>query len=599
MVNLKNNKKGVLLILVGIIITVITIVTSSYLSRLVTEKRSFTDERSVFQALSLAESAASLAYAELNKRFPSDLNSNLLTANANQLRPYVNGNNPLGFVKDYAHSGGTNKFSLAGSAAVLFISLPDYLNKGNDWNTTANITITSTVQPTKDSEEGPFRFSYRYKLSAQSRIWQGSGSDGIKGNADDKYVSKIISYAPNDFSVVARHDNFAKFALFTSHHRTPSGTTVWFTGDTNFYGPVHTNERFSFANNPSAHFTDAVSQHLPTVRFYDNGSSTLLQGNSNPLCCERDGCLATPCKDKPRFDGGFTMGADIINLPSSLSQTDLKNQALGTMSMPSSRGIYVPNQGGALTGGIFIYGNQGQSSDDAAVTMSVNASDDPVYTITQTRSGTVHTTVVTVDISANNTQVVVDGGSPTTYNGKPDGVGNEGIIIYSTDDIKDFSGTVQKNTHVTVSSERDLVITNHVRYEDYNSSPLNATGYDNILGILSWGGNVRISSSAPSNIEIHGIVMAHNGIFTVDDYNSGSPKGTATLLGGVITDFYGPFGTFSGGSMQSGYGRNFVYDARVLEGMAPPYFPYMTSYSSSVVPADMFRTRTSWREQES
>jgi hypothetical protein len=189
--------------------------------------------------------------------------------------------------------------------------------------------------------------------------------------------------------------------------------------------------------------------------------------------------------------------------------------------------------------------------------------------------------------------------SPTSYTGIPDGVGNEGIIIYSNDDIGEFEGTVQRDTVVTVSSERDIVISDNIMYQDYSTTPrLNATGYTNMLGILSWGGDVRIGEDAPDDVQIHGIVMAHNGVFTVDDYDSGSPRGTATLLGGVISDFYGAFGTFSGSTPESGYGRNFIYDSRVLDGETPPYFPYLTGYTSNVMPSDVFDTKPSFREEE-
>jgi hypothetical protein len=592
-------EKGTLLILVAIIITVITILTSAYLSRLVSEKKSFTDERGIFQAMSLSESAANMAYAELNKRLPTDLNSRLNTVNASDIRPYVTSNNPLGFLVNYAYSSGAIQFSSDNSTAVLSVPLPDYLNKGGDWNTTANITISPNGTPTQDTTDGPFRFNYRYRIQATTRMWQGSGADGIKGTSDDKYVRKIISYSPNSFQVVALHGNFAKFALFTDHHRTTSGTTVWFTADTNFLGPVHTNERFSFANSPSAEFTDEVSQSYNDVRFYNNGNSKLLLGNSNPICCERSGCLTTPCKDKPMFDSSFTTGADVITLPSSVSQTEMKNDALGTLSAPSSSGVYIPNQSGSVTGGIYIKGSTSSSTDDATVVMSVDGSNNPVYTITQKPSSTTHTTVVTELISANQTKVVVDGGAATTYNGRPNGTGHQGTLIYSTDTIKGFSGTVQNSIKITVASEKDIVITNNVKYQNYTASPLSATGYDNILGLISWGGNLRVGTAAPDDIEIHGIMMAPAGVFTVDNYDDGSPRGTATLLGGVITSYYGAFGTFSGGSAQSGYGRHFVYDSRVLSGTAPPYFPYMTSFTSSVSPQDIFRTRTSWREQES
>jgi hypothetical protein len=287
----------------------------------------------------------------------------------------------------------------------------------------------------------------------------------------------------------------------------------------------------------------------------------------------------------------------------------LRNQALGTMGVPgsSSRGVFLPNSGGALTGGIYINGNSGQSSDNATVVLAVDGSDNPRYTISQTLSGITHTTVITVNYSTNKTTYQYDGGTPVEYSGVPDGVGDEGTLIYANDDIKSLSGTVQRDTKITVSSEYDICITDDVVYQDHydagaagNPDPsgrLCATGYNNLLGILSWGGDVRIvtSSSVAADIEIHGIVMAHNGIFTVDDYDRGVCRGTATLLGGVITDFYGAFGTFSGAS-RTGYGRDFIYDNRVLEGDSPPYFPYMSNFTSNVDPVNVFRTRTSWRE---
>jgi hypothetical protein len=102
------------------------------------------------------------------------------------------------------------------------------------------------------------------------------------------------------------------------------------------------------------------------------------------------------------------------------------------------------------------------------------------------------------------------------------------------------------------------------------------------LGILSWGGNIRVGNSAPNNIDMHGVVMARNGIFTVDNYNSQAvgPRGTATLLGGSITQFYGAFGLFNGSTGQqiSGYGRNFIYDSRTLMGKSPPYFPSLRTF---------------------
>ncbi|MFA4842734.1 MAG: hypothetical protein WC658_02750, partial [Candidatus Omnitrophota bacterium] len=167
------------------------------------------------------------------------------------------------------------------------------------------------------------------------------------------------------------------------------------------------------------------------------------------------------------------------------------------------------------------------------------------------------------------------------------GVSNEGVLIYSNDSISSLSGQVQEDALVTVSSERDVVITNSIAYEKDPRIPGNEN-YANLLGVIAWGGNVRIGTTAPSNININGIMMAPHGVFTVDNYQTRPPSGAANLLGGAITDFYGPFGTFSGTTQVSGYGRNFVYDTRMLQGSAPPYFPYMKNYTSGTSPTDAF-----------
>ncbi len=99
---------------------------------------------------------------------------------------------------------------------------------------------------------------------------------------------------------------------------------------------------------------------------------------------------------------------------------------------------------------------------------------------------------------------------------------------------------------------------------------------------MSWNGDVRIGTAAPNNINVHATVMTPNGEFKVDNYGSGSSRGTATILGGVIENTYGAFGTFSSSGARTGYGRNFVYDTRMGKGLAPPFFPTIGSVIGNV-----------------
>jgi hypothetical protein len=602
-------EKGIALVISLAIIAVLLILTGVYFSGLIAEKRSVDNERYVLQALNLAEAGLNygLAYFKDQVRCSAlscaEYASECLKCEVNKKRQrtdfntYVSQRNPLALLADYgsfqcvderfpdsqplacSDSRAEARITLSSTAASLGAQI------GGDY------TVRIKVKPDPrysdgvphynpfSSQENFYEFFYKFLIEAQGRATRTtppiskttrflpapSSADTLTPEEGD--TASLAGH----FKITVRRDTFAKFALFTAHHSTPSGTTVWFTGNTNFTGPVHTNQRFSFANNPSGHFTEDVTQHEKKARFYNAGWPVLMDADSNPP------------RDVPVFDKGFKRGQDLINLESSLSQADLKREALGGGNEPLPNGIYVVNDGANITGGIYIRGNQGQSADDAVIAMAI-AANGPVYTL---RQGTGATTTVTLDYAANTT-TVSSGSTSNQYAGIPDGQSNEGILIYANDDIGGFSGTVQSDTRVTVSAEKDIVISNHIQYENFTPddpatpaiNELSASGQANLLGILSWGGDVRIGSAAPNNLQIHGVVMAEHGEFTVDRYNQGSPRGTATLLGGAITDFYGPFGTFSGTTQLSGYGRNFVYDARMLQGAAPPYFPYMLNFTS-------------------
>jgi hypothetical protein len=195
-----------------------------------------------------------------------------------------------------------------------------------------------------------------------------------------------------------------------------------------------------------------------------------------------------------------------------------------------------------------------------------------------------------------------------TYGGLPNGIDRAGTILYVNGQISSLGGTVQEDTEITIASSNDMIITNNLRYSDYTpaSGTPGTPGYvaasaeetTNLLGLISWSGNVRIATSAPDNIDIHGTVMAPEGIFSVDNYDNQSvgSRGVATLLGGAITDNYGVFGQFSNttGATTAGYGRNFVYDNRMLQGKAPPYYPTLGSFTA--VTNDVF-SNYQWQEK--
>ena len=519
--------------------------------RSVSEKRFVDVEKFNMQADFLAESGANHALSELRERIGVDLDSGIgqITDTAT-IHNYYTSDDAVGFLEDYAG------FTVDGSEATLTLT-PLTLITEVDGSYNAEIIITSAAaveNPGSDS----YVFYYDY-------VVRGIGtSTAISPN-----IVKQVSLT-GSFSVNVIRDNFARYALFTDHHTSPSGGTVWFTDFTNYFGPVHTNERFSFAYNPSASFTGEATQAFDTARFYNDRSPILLDDDNNADI------------DVPIFDVGFERGVQGPALQASIDPDSVKQQALGTAEEPGVPGVYVPILEGAVTGGIY-------SPGPISSLVIGTAGSQQCYTVQQ--GGT--TTVITTDYGANTTTVQV-GGDINTYTGIPDGKDDEGILFYSGGNIENLSGTVPAGVTATIASEGDIIITGHIRYQNYNhTKPISATGYTNMLGILSFGGDIRIGANAPKNIDIHATIMAPAGIFTVDDYTVGKPRGTATVLGSIITSYYGPFGTFYGGKLYSGYGRNFVYDERVLLGQTPPYFIYMTNFVASDYGLD---DRPLWRK---
>lgn len=545
----RKGEKGSVLILSFMTFALLFTMGQAFFARTLYEAKFSEITLSQSQAFYLAEGGKHAGLAELRERVTSNIEQQVTTiTDVSILQSYVPSGS-LEFLRDYSYAnGGDARFAVTiptgetTPRALLQIVRPDA--GGGSYSVEIELFANGTAtSPTP----GVFTFPYRYLIST-------------RGTSDLRGVQQFVQ-AQGVFSVTVQGDTFTRYALLTNTHASPNGSIAWFTNQTTFRGPVHTNDRFSFDGNPSGTFTDSVTQVQQTARFYNKGSNLLLDANANGET------------DVPNFQTSFTRGVAPIALPSALDQLSQQRTALGltnSETIPTmAKGIYLPADGSALKGGIYVQG-------DAQVSLGLTASGHQTYRVTQGK--TTHDIVVDPTTS---TTTVTSGSSTTTYSGTPKS------ILYVDGSVEGFSGTVSDETQLTVSAKSDLLINQHVLYQKYDTSPtLNALGRKNMLGLISWEGNARIASSAPNDIEIHGSIMAPNGTFMVEKANAGAPRGTAILLGSVITKYYGTFGTFSGKTPTSGYGRNFVYDERMREGQSPPYFPRVTdrfvSYNTGI-----------------
>jgi Domain of unknown function (DUF4900) len=384
--------------------------------------------------------------------------------------------------------------------------------------------------------------------------------------------------------VSAARGSFADYLLFTNIHTMVGGGAIWFTSSSSFDGRVHTNGELRFAYRPTFH--DLVTSVASKAWYYNKGSPKELAANNNGTI------------DVPNFYGGLLRGTPFIPLPansygqqnaalglspgsSTAPSNTTINAKLGTPngSSPPPNGAYLVNSGGLVTGGIYVQGTLDQ------MLMSLDSLGRQVYTLNA--AGVV--TKFTLNTTLNQTIKTV-GATTTTYAGLPRG------IVYTNGTVLDLRGpdrigsvkppAIDAQTQLLVAATGDIVLKRDLTSENFDAA-------SSVLGIYSSGGSVRVGSGAPNDMWVDAYVMATNstsGQFCVDNYSTGSPRGTFHLRGGSVTTFYGAFYTFNAnGDLQTGYARDFHYDRRGLE---PPYFPSTTRYTADVPVA---RTLV-WRE---
>lgn len=459
----------------------------------------------------------------------------------------------------------------AGSGNIL--PNPDSLFAGGALtltSTSPRFTTTATVAFVGDSIT-PQSQTYDYRWTIVS--------DGEAGFGGRRRIQ-----SSGTMRVSAARGSFSDYLVYTNNHTSPSGGGIWFTSRTAFDGRVHTNGQFRFAYNPT--FNDQVTSVSSTARYYNNGAGSGLELNA-----DHNGTV-----DVPTFAGGFTRGVPVVSLPDNAfgqmnaalglnpnSTTRPDNAAInlaltGTSASTSpANGIYVAATGTTVTGGVYVQG----SLDDCLLT--IDGSGRQVYTLKQGAT----TRTITVDVGAGRTYVF-DGTNTTTLTGTPRGV------LYVAGSINKLRGpdrnfgavvpAVALNTKMLITAENDIVLHKDVVCQNYDAGT-------NVLGLYSADGSVRVSTSAPDDMNLDAFVMAagSTGIFGVDDHDRGDPRGTFNLRGGMVTEYYGAFGTFSGNTATSGFGRNFQYDRR---GLTPPYYPTTGRFTSNSPSA----TRQTWME---
>lgn len=130
---------------------------------------------------------------------------------------------------------------------------------------------------------------------------------------------------------------------------------------------------------------------------------------------------------------------------------------------------------------------------------------------------------------------------------------------------------------LTLSGRRDIVIIDDLVYAGSNAAGTPQPGCDDLLGIVAEDNIIYDFSPATVDLKVNAVLMALDTSITAEDYNNYVTRGTLTIWGGLIQRFRGPVGLIGGGSIVSGYRKDYHYDTRVT-ARTPPAFPLTGVY---------------------
>lgn len=406
-----------------------------------------------------------------------------------------------------------------------------------------------------------------------------------------------------EYRFMVGRGSFAKYALFTNVHRAggANGTEIWFTEDTLFDGPVHTNEFFRFFRNPwfggevtSAGCRTPLANSCQRDQFDRRGAAFHSEGfisftnmTPSPLAPSYRNANGTHA---PEFSSGVDWSSDFVPLPENAQDQEqaARDGGLYFNGNLHSLTVWAGDEGGRSpmrSGDAWI-----PEPTHQYITACTGSSS---HTCTRYRYD--HTGILEIyqgnqwrQLRAGFNGVLFVDGNVNRFRG-PERVPS------NSSDPANAPPALARFAQITLAADRDIRITRDLKYAQRpcSGSPTrvgrevvraqcNDLEARNVLGVFTQNGNIRIGHSngssdlnAPRDVTIDGVLMTSSGQVEVENFDRGSARGSVRLLGGIIEYSYGAFGTFNArtGDMSTGYSRQFTYDQRMSLGLAPPYFP--------------------------
>jgi Tfp pilus assembly protein PilX len=147
------------------------------------------------------------------------------------------------------------------------------------------------------------------------------------------------------------------------------------------------------------------------------------------------------------------------------------------------------------------------------------------------------------------------------------------------------SGTY--NSDLTIGADNDIIVMDDLKSSS-TSTVLGGLVANNFVRVFhpvnNWNGSGTDcdNNGGPGSIQIDAAILALNHSFITDNWYCGNPLGTLTINGALAQKFRGTVGTHSGGTVQSGYSKDYNYNG-TLRYREPPYFVNPTETAWRVV----------------
>ena len=645
-------ERGVAMITVMLAIFILTIVVAAMAIATMGETSLSFDQLRGQQALGVAEAGAYRALADLRRRLSVDLDAQIRQpavldtdirniCRSKEAIPPDPTREIVEIVTNYAYPttlagsdwtrvGGTGTLRIGTAASRIQMTdagtgavIGDfYATVYLRWSGAPASCLYGASQPEQEMME------FDYTIVATGRSGNATRTVCLRSQFADRCADWLPSANPADWAgsytltggayrgwpVLIEKASYSQWALMLLNVG-----SVWMYTGTQIYGPVHSNTEVRVAGNPA--FYDAVTQVNAAMRLRNCGAqNTITIQNSPP---DPNSYLENPGCDNPSFGStvrGGNQGVTTIPAPTnanpSRTSTGLSSSGpnasdqevndrttdLPDGAAPVPNGLYVMDQCGTPScGGIYVRGTASQlvlvsSGGNQEIYVTIDSPGDPAKA---------------------NMKIVIDPltKAVTTYWGPgwtssksyPAGTFNgvfyiSGSITSNPDPAvsSGLYGVVNRSTRLTIATEGDLRITDHLVYEAPPAGP----GHNptNVLGLYSATGDVTmVGSLTPNNLYVDAAVLSASGRFWVEGWDTIPLKGNVYFLGGTVQ---GVFGAFGGFSPDTGYGRVMTYDWRLRSNVSPPFFPQTDIYTAIRWPSsatvfqngDALYERPQWEE---